>query len=273
VKTPEPFVDIHCHILPGLDDGASDRDVAIRMAEMAVADGIGTIVATPHQLGNFSRNQGAAIRAQAARFQQTLKERSIPLQILPGADVRIEPELVRKVRTGDVVSLADRRRHVLLELPHEIYAPLDRLLAELNAAGMVGILSHPERNLGILNQPAVLPQLVEHGCLLQVTAGSLLGLFGSRIRGFSESLIEQGLVHFIATDAHGTGSRPPLVRQAFQRVEELGGRELAVSLCCTNPASVAFGGNVTPGRQRGVVRSSWLSRLCHSVSHATTTTR
>jgi protein-tyrosine phosphatase len=171
------------------------------------------------------------------------------------------------------VSLADRRRHVLLELPHEIYAPLDRLLAELNAAHMVGVLSHPERNLGILNQPAVLPQLVKQGCLLQVTAGSLLGLFGTRIRGFSESLVEQGLVHFIATDAHGTGSRPPLLCPAFQRVVELGGHELAVTLFCTNPASVALGEEVTPGRQCGTVKSTWFSRLCHSVGRVGASTR
>lgn len=267
------FVDIHCHILPGIDDGASGWDTAIRMAQMAVADGIGVIVATPHQLGNFTRNQGSAIRAHAIRFQQALRERRIPLRILPGADVRIEPELVRKVRTGEVVSLADRRRHVLLELPHEIYAPLDRLLDELRAAGMVGILSHPERNLGILNQPAVLPPLVDRGCLLQVTAGSLLGLFGSRIRLFSESLIERRLIHFVSTDAHSTNGRPPLLRQAFDRVGQLAGHNYAVQVFQKNPAAVAFGGDISIKPEGCPEHSTWFTRLRHSITRATASTR
>ena len=149
------------------------------MAEMAVADGIGTIVATPHQLGSHAKNSGDTIRAATVRFQQFLDGRRLPLRVLPGADVRIEPDLLPRIRRGEVLTLADRRRHVLLELPHDVYVPLERLLAELASAGLVGILSHPERNLGILNQPGVLRPLVERGCLLQVTAGSLTGAFGS----------------------------------------------------------------------------------------------
>ena len=139
----EPFTDIHCHILPGLDDGASSWEESLAMAEMAVADGIATIIATPHQLGNNAKNSGKTIRATSGEFQRLLEQRRVPLQVLPGADVRIEPDLLRKIRTGEVLTLADRRRHVLLELPHEIYVPLDRLLDELKAAGVVGILSIP----------------------------------------------------------------------------------------------------------------------------------
>ena len=263
----QPFADIHCHLLPGLDDGASGWEDSLRMAEMAVADGIATIVATPHQLGNFSKNSGAAIRAQTTRLQEALDKRELPLRVLPGADVRIEPELVGKLRAGEVLSLADRRRHVLLELPHDVFAPLDRLLDELRAIGMVGILSHPERNQGILNRPEVLPRLVERGCLLQVTAASLMGLFGSRIRRFAESILQQGMVHFVATDAHGVTSRPPLLQEAFQRVVELAGADAAAALCCHNPASVANGEAVKPGVCRST-RPSWTSRLIQSFSPA-----
>ena len=154
------------------------------MAEMAVADGIGTIVATPHQLGSHAKNSGKTIREAAVRFQHCLDQRRLPLRVLPGADVRIEPDLVRKIRSGEVLTLADRRRHVLLELPHDVYVPLDRLLAELAAAGLVGILSHPERNRGILNQPGVLRPLVERGCLMQVTAGSLTGRLARKSKAF-----------------------------------------------------------------------------------------
>jgi protein-tyrosine phosphatase len=256
VKPPEPFVDIHCHLLPGLDDGASDRGEALAMAEMAVADGIGTIVATPHQLGNHAKNSGDAIRAAVVDFQRLLTEKRLPLRVLPGADVRIEPDLPQRIRTGQVVTLGDCRRHVLLELPHDVYLPLDRLLAELAAARLVGILSHPERNRGILNQPSVLRPLVERGCLLQVTAGSLTGTFGSQVRKLAISLVEQGLVHIVATDAHSTNSRPPILRQAFEQLEELAGEKVALDLCCHHPAAVAAGGLVPPG-PRGATRRSW----------------
>jgi protein-tyrosine phosphatase len=263
----EPFADIHCHLLPDLDDGASGWEESLHMAEMAVADGIATIVATPHQLGNYSKNTGTAIRAQTARFQEALDHRGLPLRVLPGADVRIEPELVGKLRAGEILSLADRRRHVLLELPHDVYAPLDRLLDELQAIGIVGILSHPERNQGILSRPDVLPRLIERGCLLQVTATSLTGLFGARIRRFAESIIRQGMAHFVATDAHGVASRPPLLQDAFQRVAELAGADAAIVLCCHNPACVANGEAVKPLVCRPT-QPSWTSRLIHSFSLA-----
>ena len=269
----EPFVDIHCHLLPGLDDGAATLDEALAMAEMAVADGIGTIVATTHQLGNHAQNSGQTIRTTAAQFQQALRQRRIPLCVLPGADVRIEPDLVRKIRVGEVLTLADRCRHVLLELPHDVYLPLDRLLAELGSAGMVGVLSHPERNRGIFNQPSVLRPLVEHGCLLQVTAGSLTGAFGQHVQRFSESLVEQGLVHFISTDAHGTKVRPPTLSEAFQRVIELAGRDTAVDLCCRNPAAVAGGEKVMPGCRRRSAKSAWTGWLRRTFTSELVTSR
>ncbi len=267
MNPPKPFIDIHCHLLPGLDDGPADWNEALRMARMAVADGVAAVVATPHQLGRYARNRGATIRAVAVRLQQMLDERGIRLKVLPGADVRIEPELVDKLRSGEVLTVADRRRHVLLELPHEIYTPLDRLLAELNGAGMVGILTHPERNLGILSQPAVLPRLATRGCLMQLTAGSLLGSFGPRIRRFSESLLADGLVHFIASDGHGTGSRPPGLGSAFQRVAELAGPDVAMALCCRNPLSLLTGeeASFSRGPPPESSPSSWLRRSWRSV--------
>lgn len=237
----EPFVDIHCHLVPGIDDGSKSWDETLAMARMAVADGIRTIVVTPHQLGNFAHNQGDTIRARTAELQTFLDEHEVPLEVLPGGDVRIESNLVARIRRGEVMSLADRRKHVLLELPHELYVPLDRLLAELEAASLVGILSHPERNLGILGQPSVVAALVAQGCLMQITAGSLLGAFGPQSQKLSDLLLEQGLVHFVSTDAHGPKSRRPLLGQAFDRVSQLVGSDVATDLFCRNPARVAQG--------------------------------
>lgn len=260
VSSESPFVDIHCHMLPGLDDGAVNLGVSLAMAEMAVADGIRTVVVTPHQLGNYSRNRGETIRAYAARFQCELRQRGIPLRVLAGADVRIEPDMISGLQSGDVVSLADLGRHVLLELPHELYMPLEGLLRGLKAAGIVGVLSHPERNQGILREPHLVEELVDAGCLMQVTAGSLVGSFGPEIQAFSEWLVQEGLVHFLATDAHGTNSRRPLLSRAYDRAVELAGQARADEMCCVQPAAVAEGGEVRPGRRRVRSVGGWFRR-------------
>src|SRR5262245_44530196 len=109
-----PFVDIHCHLAPSIDDGAKSWDDTLAMARIAVSEGIGTIVCTPHQCGNFRHNSGEMIRKLIAEVQTRLNDNGISLQVLPGADVRIEPGLVAMLRGGEVLTLADRRRHVLL---------------------------------------------------------------------------------------------------------------------------------------------------------------
>jgi len=244
-----PLVDIHCHLLPEIDDGAADWDESLAMARMAAADGISTIVVTPHQLGNFGQNDGDSVRARCGRLQEFLDRHEVAIRVLPGADVRIEPELIAKIRSGEVVTLADHRRHVLLELPHELYLPMEGLLEELRAAGLAGILSHPERNLGLLQRRRIVRSLVDVGCLMQVTAGSLMGSFGAESRRFSETLVAEGLVHFIATDAHGSRSRRPLLRRAYDRLVALAGEQAAREMCCENPARVAAGERVAAGRR------------------------
>jgi protein-tyrosine phosphatase len=253
------FVDLHCHLLPGIDDGAKNWDESLAMARMAVEDGIATVIVTPHQLGNYRGNQGEAIRQRTKELQARLHAEGVPLAVLPGADVRIDADIVEKLESGAVLTLGDHWRHVLLELPHELYLPLESLLSQLERLNIVGILSHPERNEGILRRPEVLATLVEAGCLLQVTAGSICGTFGPQCRQLAESLLSEGLIHFVATDAHGPRSRRPLMRRAFERVIGLTDEKTAIALCSTNPGHVANGGQLSPGRQRQGRRrnSSW----------------
>lgn len=256
------FVDIHCHILPGIDDGASDIKISLGMADMAVRDGITTIIATPHQLGSFGQNRGNQIRDLVRQTQAALDAARIPLRVLPGADVRIEPGMVEAIQAGDVLTLADGGKHVLLELPHELYFSIDSLLAQLQTLGIQGILSHPERNAGILAKPKIADQLVDQGCLMQVTAGSLMGTFGPASQQLAESMLINGLVHFVATDAHGVRSRRPLMQRAFSRVCDMAGVEMAKLICCDNPQRVATCQAVSSGRltrnQRKIVR--WLAK-------------
>ncbi|NND97126.1 MAG: hypothetical protein HKN47_07350 [Pirellulaceae bacterium] len=241
-----PFVDIHCHLLPGIDDGSDSWDTTLAMAQQAVDDGIETIVVTPHQLGNYNCNHGDAIRHLVAETRDFLAQHQVPLRIEPGADVRIEPEMIAGLQSGEVVSLADHRKHVLLELPHELYFSIDRVLDQLHHHGMTGILSHPERNQGILQSPHVVEPLVRQGCLMQITAASLIGTFGPDCQRMSEWLLNEGLVHFISTDAHSTRSRRPNLSRAFEAASEIAGDEIALDLCCRNPACVVNGQDVQP---------------------------
>ena len=253
------FVDIHCHILPGIDDGARDWDESVAMAKLAAAEGTTTIIATPHQLGGYVCNHADSIRRGVVELRQRLADGGVPLEVLPGADVRIDEKLIEQLLSGDVLTLGDHGCHVLLELPHELYLPLESLVERLARHDLVAILSHPERNEGILRRPAVLESLVECGCLLQITAGSLCGSFGEPCQNLAESLVGSGLVHFVATDGHGAKSRRPVMRRAFERVSELAGAEAATTLCCANPALVTSGQSVVSGRSnpRPAHRTWW----------------
>ena len=253
------FVDIHCHLLPGIDDGSTDWETTLGMAQMAVADGMQLMIVTPHQLGNFAHNRGDDIRARTVQLQQVLDQHGIALHVMPGGDVRIEDGMLEGLASGEVMSLGDLRRHVLLELPHELYFPLEGVLASLLRLGMSGILSHPERNRGLLREPDLLLGLVEAGCLMQVTAGSLMGTFGPKSQDLAEWMLENGLVHFIATDAHGIKSRRPLMRRAFDRVAELTDMATAEDLCCHHPTLVAQGEKVPAGRKVVPKRGGWRS--------------
>jgi len=241
------FTDIHCHIVPGINDGSANLTDSLSMARTAEADGTKSIVATPHQLGANSQVSAVAIRQGVADLQNALNAEGIAVSVLPGADVRIEPELPKLVKQGKVLTLADRGRHVLLELPHETYFPLEPLLAALARQGLVGILSHPERNRGIIKKPEVMWDVVEAGGLLQVTAASLTGAFGRSPQKIAEMCVEERLIHFIASDAHDRKNRPFGMRDAYDTILEMADEGLAELVCCENPAKVVAGDEVAGG--------------------------
>ncbi len=245
----EPFADIHCHLLPGIDDGANHWDDTLAMARMAADDGITTIVATPHQLGSWSENRGEEIRSLVDECNERLSNEQIPLKVLPGGEIRIEPGLIDELVTGELVTLGDHRRHVLLELPHELYFPIDGLMNELAARRITVVLAHPERNQGLLRQPDLAVDLVNAGCLMQLTAGSLCGMMGSHVDDMAVWMISEGLVHVVATDAHSPRTRRPQLGRAHERICELVDVATADDLCSRNPALIASGRSVPVGRR------------------------
>ena len=242
------FVDIHCHLLPGIDDGADDLATAIQMARLAVQDGTSVALVTPHQMDRYRHNTATIIRDACCSLQHELQKNDIELQLLPGGDVRIEADFFDRLDDDTIMTLADQRRHVLLELPHELYFPIENLVKRLQALGMTGILSHPERNAGLMQSPKIIDQLVDLGCLMQVTAGSINGSFGPECAKFSKQLLKNRLVHFVASDGHGIKRRRPTLRRAFEKSIQWIGIETAEQIFFDYPNRVALGKSVPLGK-------------------------
>lgn len=261
------FTDIHCHICPNIDDGSESTSQSVSMADAALRDGTKSLIATPHQLGANSQVTVTAIRDSVMHLQRILLKEKIDVTILPGADIRIDPELPKLLKQGKVLTLADQGKHVLVELPHETYFPLDSLLKALRKQGLVGILSHPERNRGIIKNPDVMWDVVEAGGLLQITAASLTGAFGSSCQEIAELAVDEGLIHFIASDAHDTKHRPFGMRDAYDTICDMAGEELADLVCCENPARVFEGDDVKGGLVGKNSRRSTQKRVKNRPKH------
>lgn len=233
--------DIHCHLLPGIDDGPKQWDLTLEMARMAVSEGIDTIIATPHQLGRYESNTGDIIRGLVLEAQRRLELAQIPLTVLPGADVRIRDDLPELVERREILTLGDRFTHLLIEIPPELSLSLGTLLDRLNRMGIVCILTHPERNHVASQNLEFVRRWVRLGGLVQVTMGSVTGRFGPLPRKVAKALLRKGLVHLFATDAHDASRRPPLVRDAYAAVSQIIGSEAAHDLFVRNPRAVAEG--------------------------------
>ncbi|MGE0212491.1 MAG: tyrosine-protein phosphatase [Parvibaculaceae bacterium] len=230
--------DLHCHILPGIDDGAADLEVSLAMAEAFVADGVSVVACTPHILPGVYPNTPEQIRAATDSLQHELTLREIPLQLVWGADIHIVPGMARALKSGALLPIAETR-YLLVEPPHHIApARMDDAFFDLMLAGYVPILTHPERLRWIEHEYAMIERLAHSGVWMQVTAGSVLGTFGSRPRYWAERMLDEGIVHIIASDAHNMQSRPPLMAEAHAAIADWLGDEEAWDLVFTRPHGV-----------------------------------
>jgi protein-tyrosine phosphatase len=238
-------IDLHCHILPGLDDGPISTKEALQMCRIAVDDGIQTIVATPHMLNGMFPVDRQAILEGVRELSQVLRQESIPLQLLPGADVHLDQSMPSYLAQGKLVTLADLGCHLLLELPQDIIPEgLGELLFQVQLKGVTPIITHPERNIAIEQNPSLLNDLISAGSLTQITAGSLTGAFGSRVRRCTLRLFEARAVHLVSTDAHDTGRRSPRLSEARRILEEMLGSEEAERIFVERPVRILEGARV-----------------------------
>lgn len=236
--------DLHCHLLPAVDDGATDLEMAVEMARIAVADGIGTMACTPHIYPGLYENDSAGIREAILALQAELDARQIPLRLVEGADVHLEPDLLKGIDAGRVPTLAGSR-YLLLEPPHHVAPPrLEESLFDLLLGGIVPVVTHPERLTWIDDQYPLFERLVKGGAWMQITAGSLTGRFGRRPRYWAERMLDEGLVHLLATDAHHPRRRPPLLAEGREAAALRVGDAEAEHLVLTRPRGIVE--NVAP---------------------------
>jgi protein-tyrosine phosphatase len=210
------MIDIHCHILPGLDDGSSDIKTSIDMLKIAFDDGITHTTATPH----FTYSGKPTIK-DIHKCLELLKEKSdgenIEVKLLSGADIRLSYELIDGI-ARKMIPTINGSRYFLLELPDLIPPNLDKFLSTVKSNGFVPIITHPERNYSIFSSPEKTDVLRNSGALFQLTAMSITGEIGSQLKKFSHMLLKKGIVDFIASDAHDTVQRPPILSKAYREI-------------------------------------------------------
>jgi len=237
------LIDIHCHILPGIDDGAKSLEESLLMARRAVEDGIHTIVATPHTLNGIYINSTREVTPKVTSLQETLSENHIKLQLYVGADVYLCPHMLELIGNGDAGTINNARKYILLELPSQVVPPgVKDEIFSLKLNGITPIISHPERNLAIQHNIDILYEFVSMGALCQVTAMGITGDFGGMVMQCAERLLKHRLVHIIASDAHSSDSRPPILSQAVEAAAEImGSYDDAERMVTEVPAAILSG--------------------------------
>ena len=230
------MIDIHCHILPRIDDGPEDIGTSLRMAEIAAADGITHLVATPH----FTYDERPAVSDIGRRvddLRNRLDESGLSLKLLAGADIRLTYELVEGLQRKDVPTI-DGSRYFLLELPDILPPNLNMVFFAAESNGYAVIITHPERNYSLLSSPQRVEGLRDAGVLFQLTAMSVTGEFGDLAKQFSHMLLKKGYADFVATDAHNNEVRVPVLSKARREVSRLLGGKRAERIFMENPADV-----------------------------------
>lgn len=215
------LIDLHCHILPGVDDGSKDLQMSLDLAKVAVNQGISHILVTPHHMdGDYTNHKNDVIKKTDV-FQKELNEKKIPLKVFPGQEVHLTGQLMDAIANDDVLFMDETNRYLLLELPHDgIPEYTADMIFDLTTRGITPVFAHPERNLGIQEDPDKLYEFVKMGCLTQLTSSSYLGVFGKKVQTLTEEIIKTNLGYVFSSDAHNFKGRRFLMKEAFDRLKQ-----------------------------------------------------
>jgi protein-tyrosine phosphatase len=238
------MIDIHCHILPGVDDGPIEMADSVEMCRMAAADGIKKIVATPHfKPGIYELPTSELVTSRASALNDAVKAAGLGVEILVGSEVRLTEAVFEHVGRVDFLTLNRTGAYMLVEFPMSGALPLNwlELLEKLLARGITPVIAHPERSDALIDDPALVSEAVSLGALTQLTAGSLVGEYGGRIRDFSIAFVSDGLAHALSTDSHSPIRRPPCLSEAARAAARVVGESAALDLVLHNPEAIING--------------------------------
>lgn len=236
------MIDIHCHILPGIDDGSSGPEESLEMARMAVWSGVTQIAATPHFEGTAeSLDRLPVIRERLRSLRADLEQADIPLRLSGGAEILCLPD-TPELAARHQLPTYEGTNYILTEFYFdETYAYMDQMLTELLGFGYRPVVAHPERYEVVQRDPALLRRWARMGCALQLNKGSVLGAFGSRAENAANGILELGLAHLIASDAHGCTARTPHMEQLSRWASEACEEDYARILLTENPRRILQG--------------------------------
>lgn len=239
------MIDLHNHLLPGIDDGAADLSESLEMCRVAAEDGIRVIVATPHSFDGDHVTSPDLITNMVGDLNEILRRQGEHLRVLPGMEIRVGPDLLELVEAGKVLPL-NQGRYLLLEFQHaHVPAGFGRLVTMLKECGYGAVLGHPEKNLRIQHDPEFLPKLVDSlaawDLIFQVSADSLAGAAGKVAYKTARLLLKSGMACVIATDAHSVDARPPILSAALAEAARIVGQERALQMVKDVPLAILRG--------------------------------
>ncbi len=234
------MIDLHCHILPGLDDGSPDMEVSLAMARMAVADGITDIVATPHLFRDASNVTDPALVGKRRKdLQSRIEQEGLPLKVHAGVEIRFSHNLLDEIKKHRANLVLAGSSYLFIEFPFDyVYSGVKDVFFQVMSEGVIPVITHPERCTGFMNHPEILFELIEMGALAQANAGSFTGRYGSQAQDTAWLFLKSKYIHFVASDAHDTTNRPPVLSPTLKVVEASIGPEAARALVEDNPRAV-----------------------------------
>ena len=235
------MIDLHCHLLPGIDDGAQTEEESIGLLQQAIADGITHMVLTSHvQPGRYNNNLNN-LQIPFQRLQEIVKERQLTIKLSLGGEVRLCDEILQLFADDNIpfIGTYNNKQVLLLELPHNsIPAGSDKLIDWLMERNILPMIAHPERNKAIIDDISKAKPFIMSGCLFQLTAMSVTGDFGKKAYGIAHQFLDQGLATIIASDAHNSKRRPAILSKAFNHVAEKYSEALAKELLIETPGRI-----------------------------------
>ncbi|MEB6040338.1 tyrosine-protein phosphatase [Enterococcus gallinarum] len=239
------MIDLHCHILPGIDDGAETMEASIAMAEKAISQGITHILCTPHHNNGKYHNPKSDVISLVSSLQSELDQRNLPLTVLEGQELRITGDLIEDIRNDEILFTDLDDTYILIEFPTmEVPTYSEQVLFELKSLGKTPVIVHPERNAYFRKDPNHLIPFLEMGCLAQLTAPSYVGVFGKDIQKTAKTMVGHNLVQMVASDAHGVKKRTFYMKETYEQIAKDFGqkkvdamREVAKDLINGDPVS------------------------------------